>query len=439
VIRNGEDPTRSFVYRAPGNTPRALVVWEGRSVSRPLVAGARLVIGRGQDSDLHVLHGSVSRHHAALFVGSSIEIEDLGSANGTRVDGVALGAGRRVAIGPSSVVEIGAALVVLQGVHDPAPALGEAAPKAMQRVRELVDRIAPTSLSVILLGETGVGKEVTADAIHKRSTRAAGPFIRLNSAALAESVLESELFGHEKGAFTGATESKRGLIETANGGTLFLDEVGDLPLATQAKLLRALEAREVLPVGARTARPVDVRVISATNRALPELVDACAFRADLYFRLNGITLFLPPLRERVDEILPLASSFAEAMAARLGRRAPSITTARAALEAYGWPGNVRELKNVIERAVVLADDVIGGEHLLFESSAPSRAGAAAPHDAASGKLLEDVGAFERARIVEALERCNGNQTRAAALLGIARRTLVSRLDAHRIPRPRKPS
>ena len=299
---------------------------------------------------------------------------------------------------------------------------------------ELVDRIAATTISVLILGETGAGKEVLAERIHRMSLRAQRALVRLNCATLSAPLLESELFGHERGAFTGAATSKVGLVAAADGGTLFLDEVGELPPPVQAKLLRVLSEREILPIGAACARPVDVRFIAATNRDLREQVETGAFRRDLFYRLNGITLYVPPLRARPTEIEPLARAFVDAFCRHQGRPSPAISPAAvAALHAHRWPGNVRELRNVMERAVLLGDGpTIEPQHLAL-GTAPAFAvtGAAPP--------VRDARDVERRRILDALNQCGGNQTRAARLLGKGRRTLLRRLDELGLPRPRKES
>jgi two-component system, NtrC family, response regulator AtoC len=310
----------------------------------------------------------------------------------------------------------------------------------MRGVVAQAERAAASPFSMLLLGETGVGKEVIAEHVH-RCSRRKGRFVPLNCAALTESLLESELFGYEKGAFTGAVRSKEGLFEAAEGGTLFLDEVGELPITVQAKLLRVLEARQVLRVGGREARSIDVRFVSATNRDLEAAVSQGSFRQDLYFRLNGFSLHIPPLRERLDDIAPLARRFV-ALAAEALQRAPAPALdgeALGALRSYGWPGNIRELRNVIERAVLLCDgDRLTAEHFPFK---PRGAGAESPSAEQSAdpraRLMQEIERAERARIMEALERCGHNQTQAAALLGISRRTLVTRLGLYDLPRPRK--
>ena len=310
----------------------------------------------------------------------------------------------------------------------------------------MLELLAPSDISVLLTGESGVGKDVTADRLHRMSPRAGKAMVRINCAALPDALLESELFGFERGAFTGAVQAKEGLLESADGSTFFLDEIGELPLSTQAKLLRVLEAREVLRVGGLKPRAIDVRFVSATNRDLRALADAGAFRHDLYFRLNGITVNVPPLRERRGEIRSLVQSFAERHQAKTGRMPTVTAEAFSHLERYDWPGNIRELRNVVERAFVLsAGEPVTPEHLPFDvpsrpmPTAPPAAGAAPP-SAAPGSLRplkEDVGALERQRILEALQACGGNQTKAARQLGISRRTLLTRLDEWGLPRPRK--
>ncbi len=347
----------------------------------------------------------------------------------------------------------------------------------MAGMRDLVTRVARSELSVLILGETGAGKERMAEAVHRLSRRADKTFLRINCAALTESLVESELFGHERGAFTGAMAAKQGLIESAHGGTLFLDEVGELSLSIQVKLLRVVEERKVMRVGARVARPIDVRFVSATNRDLESELLRGTFRQDLFFRLNGVTLVVPPLRERRHEIARLARMFAEQASPSPGR-APEITPeALETLEAYDWPGNVRELRNVIERAVLLSDaGPIQPRHLpagrmgatraahgepLVHRALPSRprivsspdlpvdpvaaTGAwpalkpttPASADAGPASLRDEIDALERQRILDALERCAGNQTKAAQMLGMSRGTLVSRLAQYNVPRPRK--
>lgn len=311
--------------------------------------------------------------------------------------------------------------------------------RAMVQLHELADRVAPSDLSILILGETGSGKEVLARRIHERSNRDTKPFLALNCGGFSEELLESELFGHERGAFTGAVAAKPGLLETASGGTVFLDELGEMPPSTQVKLLRVLEDQQVRRLGSVTSTQVDVRLIAATNKNLEDEIRRGAFREDLFYRLNGISLLVPPLRDRLDEIEALANHFAKRAAERAGRTAPSFDDqAKSALLAYAWPGNVRELKNVVERAVVLCGDgPVRREHLPADKLASQvvfRSGSTAD---AAPSLGDEVDQLERDRILAALEATGGNQSRAAEKLGISRKTLLRRLDRYGVPRPRK--
>ncbi len=365
-----------------------------------------------------------------------------------------LAVGERILLGTASVVVRHAPVVDVPDLAAPGLAANAGAvvrDPAMRAVYEQAARAARASISVLLLGETGVGKEVLARAIHGHSPRAAGPFMGINCAALAESLLEGELFGSEKGAYTGAVTARAGLFEAANGGTVFLDEVGEMPLATQGKLLRVLEERVVVRLGSTRPRPIDVRFVAATNRDVEGDSRTGRFRSDLYFRLAGISLAIPPLRERPAELALLVDRFVAAACRELDRGAPLAVSAEAmdALRRHEWPGNVRELRNVIGRAAVLcAGDTILPEHLppsLLAPRAPApvpapaaaAAPAAVPARAGGEDLQGEIKSLERARIIEALEKCAGNQSKAAEMLGISRRTLVSRLSEFGLPRPRK--
>jgi transcriptional regulator with PAS, ATPase and Fis domain len=306
----------------------------------------------------------------------------------------------------------------------------------------LVGDIAKSGINTLILGETGVGKEVLAETMHRLSGRK-GALVRINCGAIAPALIESELFGHERGAFTGAAQARAGLLEAAAGGTAFLDEVGELPAAAQAKLLRVIETREVLRVGAVRPIAIDVRFVAATNRDLVDEVAAGRFRRDLYFRLDGVSLYIPPLRERRDQIAGLAVKFLKAayvkspVSQRL-RLAPDVLRR---LEKHSWPGNVRELKAVVERALLLArDGEIGVRHLVL--AAPAKIDRAVADTVTAGQAaaatpLTARELDERQAILDALDQCAGNQTRAAQLLGICRATLVNKLGLYRIPRPRK--
>jgi two-component system response regulator AtoC len=317
---------------------------------------------------------------------------------------------------------------------------------AMARLHDLAARAAPSTINVLIMGETGVGKDVMAQLIHRRSLRADRPFLALNCAGIPESLIESELFGHEKGAFTGATQLKLGLLETAEGGTVFLDEVGELPLSVQARLLRVIEMREVLRVGALKSRSIDVRFIAATNRDLEAEVLLGRFRRDLFFRLNGISLTIPPLRERRSEIQALARTFVAEGCAGTGGPVPVIgEEVLALLEAYSWPGNIRELKNYMDRALVLCEGEILPEHLPLEKMTHDArryvVGAESSADTLPaldrGAVLSDRRRDERQRMMNALTAWGGNQTRAAESMGMPRRTFVSKLDRYGFTRPRK--
>jgi DNA-binding NtrC family response regulator len=286
-----------------------------------------------------------------------------------------------------------------------------------QELFALIRRVAPSRSTVLIQGESGTGKELAARLLHYWSERVGQPFVAVNCKAFAEGVLESELFGHEKGAFTGALGARQGCFERAGGGTLFLDEIGETSPDFQAKLLRVLQEGEVLPVGATRPRAVDVRVVAATNRSLREAVGEGRFREDLYFRLNVIPLNLPALRERREDVLPLARHFLARHAAEAGRTLALSAEAESALLSHAWPGNVRELENAIERAVVLARDAeIRPEDLLLEQG-----GATAV--ATDGTLQAALDEAAAARIRAALKTANGQRAEAARLLGVERTTL----------------
>lgn len=305
---------------------------------------------------------------------------------------------------------------------------------AMKEVFEIVKQVAPTNATVLLRGESGTGKELIAKAIHQLSPRAAQPLVIVHCAALAPTLLESELFGHEKGAFTGAFERRIGRFEQANGGTLFLDEIGEIDPATQVKLLRFLGERTFERVGSNKTLTADVRIIAATNKDLKALVDAGKFREDLYFRLRVVEIVLPPLRERVGDIPLLANAFLKEFAAENNKPVRAIAPeAMDALLQYPWPGNVRELRAAIEHAVVLCrGEVIGLRELppQIRDSVRRSVGAAVPDPASLGSMtLEEA---ERLLIINALKQTGGNRTLAAKKLGISRRTLHRKLKAYSI-------
>ena len=294
---------------------------------------------------------------------------------------------------------------------------------AMHRVTEQVQKVAPRDTTVLLLGESGTGKEVLARMLHEQSPRSEGPFVAVNCAALTESLLESELFGHEKGAFTGATTRHEGRFEQAQGGTLFLDEVGETSPALQAKLLRVLQEKTFERVGGEKEMTADVRLVAATNRDLDRRVEEGQFRQDLYYRLAVFPIEIPPLRQRGADVLPLAEHFLHLLTRGPSRTAPSITPgAKEALRAHRWPGNVRELQNVMERALILS----GGD-AITEAELNLPAGAAAGQKQGDAGTLKEM---ERRAIVSALEAEDGNRKRAAKSLGIALRTLQYKIKEY---------
>ncbi|MGH7415324.1 MAG: sigma-54-dependent transcriptional regulator [Candidatus Rokuibacteriota bacterium] len=301
--------------------------------------------------------------------------------------------------------------------------------EALKRVVDTVHRAAPTDLTVLILGESGTGKEVLARAIHRLSPRKEGPFVPVNCAAIPEGLLETELFGHERGAFTGAVRARPGRFELAKEGTLFLDEIGDMPLPMQAKILRVLQEREFDRVGGTRTIPVDVRVIAATHRDLEAAVAQGAFRQDLFYRLQGVGVHLPPLRERVDDLPLLATHLLERAARRLNR-APAILSPEAlrGLWTYPWPGNVRELQHVLEGAMVLSDGVISPEHLppAIQRAAQARP-AAETGPVLTGSLDAALEEWERRLILDALAQTQGVQARAAKVLGVSERSLWYRI------------
>jgi transcriptional regulator with PAS, ATPase and Fis domain len=407
-------------------------MWDDHVVATSLERGTVLRLGRGADASVRVDHSSVSRLHAELRVEQQIYIRDLGSSNGLRIAGRALAAREECVLEPGQIVSMGAATLVVQPsgmefrdpVAGPTPTSPWPDEGPMAEVVRLLRLVARGNVSVLLTGETGCGKEVAAEFIHRGSKRFQGPFVRVNCAALPETLIESELFGHERGAFTGAASSKRGLFEAAEGGTLFLDEVGELPLAVQSKLLRALDTGETQRLGAVATQHVNVRIISATNRPLTQDVAAGRFRQDLFFRLAGMPVELPPLRRRRDEIEGLARLFLRQAAQSEGHTAASLSPeSLSALRNYDFPGNARELRNMMERAMLLSGGgAITPAHLMLPSAAVEPA----------TDLKASLKRAEKARILDALQQCGGNQTQAAKQLGIGRRTLIDKMHEHGI-------
>jgi Nif-specific regulatory protein len=302
--------------------------------------------------------------------------------------------------------------------------------KVMRHVYFLIEKVCRANTTVLILGESGVGKERVAHAIHYNSARAERPFIKVNCAALPESLIESELFGHERGAFTGATNARKGRFEMAQGGTIFLDEIGDLPASVQTKLLRVLQEREFERIGGGATIRVDVRVIAATNRNLEGLMGEGRFREDLYYRLNVFPIVVPPLRERKTDIMLLADHFVERYSREHGKRIARIsTTATDMLMNYHWPGNVRELENCIERAIILTSDGVIHGHLLPPNLQGTQNDGAASAEGAFRITMTNV---EREMIMEELKRSRGNMARAARALGITERMMGLRVGKYGI-------
>jgi two-component system, NtrC family, response regulator AtoC len=489
VSSRSEDPEITRPEAAEAAPGELLLVVGSSQLITHAITGDEVVIGRAPGCDLVLDHRALSRRHAVLRRRPGLTVQDLGSMNGVRTSRGIVRGGGPVPLAPGESFHIGpfAFLVVDAQPADPSShrsgrdrlVVEDPSPDG---VSALVREIARSGVNVLVLGETGVGKEVLATSLHALSERS-GPLSSINCAALSEPLLESELFGHDKGAFTGAVGARPGLFEATDGGTVFLDEIGELPLALQAKLLRAVESREIRRLGSTRSIPIDVRIIAATNRDLAGEVAAGRFRQDLFFRLDGVTLRIPPLRARPHAIGPLALRFIAEAAQRLGRPDVRATPELlVALAAHDWPGNVRELKAVIDRAVLLSRGAqLGSRHLAFsqrsdeqvaasppgsreeqpaaalaraarrpsapgasaapptaerDRHAPATAGAAAMHGGDELDFLDAEQRADRARVVAALDECAGNQTRAAKRLGIARTTLVNRLALYRIPRPR---
>ena len=296
---------------------------------------------------------------------------------------------------------------------------------AMARIMEIVHKVAPTQAPVFIMGESGTGKEVIARTIHALSRRKGGPYVGINLAAIPETLLESELFGYEKGAFTGAYATRVGRFEQADGGTILLDEVTEIGFGLQAKLLRVLQERQIDRVGGKAPISVDFRVISTTNRTIEEEIRTGRFRNDLFFRLNVIPIKVPPLRERREDILPLATHFIRKVAAREGMQEKVLSPeAKDALLAYSWPGNVREMENVIERAMILTEgDFISSAHVMADRPATEESSA----QSSPGTTIHEM---EKRLIYSTLQKVDGNRTKAATLLGISIRTLRNKLNEY---------
>jgi transcriptional regulator with GAF, ATPase, and Fis domain len=436
---SGSDPT--LPLDADRSALALLLLGPGVEIEVGLHEHVTWTLGRARDNDIVANHPSVSRHHARLHARDGFALEALAATNPVRFGDRQLGPGDCIAVAPGEVFTLGAVIGVLRPAPRPSPPSPPLVPPgtivadpAMIRLYEVIARIAPSDVPALILGETGAGKEVVAHALHLGSRRAGGPFVRINCGALPATLVESELFGHERGAFTGADRAKMGLLASADGGTVFLDEIGELPLPLQATLLRVLEEGAVRPLGATRPTRIDVRWIAATNRDLAADVLRGSFRKDLYYRLQGFVIAVPPLRDRRGEIRAIARALTQH-----GASGPRVLTEAVldVLERYAWPGNVRELRNALASAALLAGaGPIDVGHLPAAITGPP-APSAAPTASAPSRALRDVLADkERRSIVDALQRSAGNQSRAAEILGMPRRTLVKRLRAYGIPRGR---
>ncbi len=415
-------------------------------------------IGRGREADLQLPDPSVSRLHARIFrVGEQYFLSDT-SKNGTFHDGkritqLLLEGGQTFQIGPYQIhfsrEELSASSVdpptVSPGIQSepPAPAMSQKTQSVsptitfgligktpvITKLIESIRRVGTSDFPVLVEGETGSGKELVSRGIHETSKRKDRPFVVVNCGAISPELIESELFGHEKGAFTGATAQRRGAFEVAHGGTLFLDEIGELPLPLQPKLLRALEQKEIKRVGGNEILLVDVRILAATNRNLREEVSKKTFRDDLYFRISTITLHVPPLRERREDILPLALHFLSDIGSGIGTPAQTLSDSTAEfLGAQDWPGNVRELRNAIQRAVVMSEEgVLQAEDFGFLLHAPT-SHQGSPSDLSLSRWEQS----EKTNILAELSRQKWNKTRTARELGIAKSTLFEKLKKYGI-------
>jgi transcriptional regulator with GAF, ATPase, and Fis domain len=373
-------------------------------------------VGSHRSNDLVLRDETVSNHHLELsLVNDGYKVLDLSSSNGTWFGSARL---RELTVVEPMTLRLGAtSLAIMPAVEEaevPAAArtrfgscLGRSF--AMRELFAQLEAVAQSDCTVLLEGETGVGKELVAESIHKESKRSRGPFVVVDCAALAGELLEAELFGHVRGAFTGADAARRGLLETATGGTVFLDEVGELPLPLQAKLLGAIERRKVVPLGSSVGRPIDVRVISATNRNLGQEVNLRRFRADLFYRLAVVRLRVPPLRERLDDIPLLVESFLAALPGDVPRELSAIAIGR--LTSQPWPGNVRELRNAVERAA------------LQIPQAPNTPLPPPPSSSFFDARAQALDRFERSYFGELLSRAQGNLSQAARLSELDRRYL----------------
>ncbi len=414
-----------------------LVVVSGTDLQKTFaIEGKEVTIGSQGDNHCILTDPTVSRHHAVIEeTEEGYVLRDLGSTNGTYLNGILI---KEAYLEYGSIIGLGNTrlqFVPLEERVEIPPSqehyFGDVfgGSVEMKRIFTMLKKISPTDITVIIEGETGTGKELVARAIHSRSQRAKGPFVVIDCGSISRSLIESELFGHEKGAFTGATQVRRGAFEMANGGTIFIDEIGELGLEMQPKLLRVLEQREVRRVGGNEVFQVNVRVIAATNRDLASEVQKGRFREDLFYRISVVRIYLPPLREKGEDIPLLAQQFARELSQQY-RSGGDVAVSAEALEIlrhYHWPGNVRELKNVITRAMAMgSDEVLQLRDFIMPLSSKGRPQAPSL-DSLIGKTLEEI---EKAAIMKTLKAQGGNKSAAARVLGIAYSTLYEKMKKY---------
>ncbi len=435
--------TNQIATSAAAHRCRLRVISEGAEPTEIAIPPVGLLIGADPAADVTLTDSAVSRRHCTIVpVEGGFDVTDLSSRNGTFLEGIAV---TRATVPIGATLRVGKTLLQLlpdEVAVDLAPSgassfgslLGTSL--AMRQAFAILERAATADASILLIGESGTGKEVAARSVHERSRRASGPFVVFDCGASSETLIESDLFGHRKGAFTGAVADRPGAFQQAHGGTLFLDEIGDLPLALQPKLLRLLEAGEVTALGAQKSEHFDVRIVAATHRDLWQEVGRGAFRGDLYYRLAVIELHLPPLRKRLDDLAVLVQRFlAMHGASTEGVSGPSLER----LRADHWPGNVRELRNAIARGVALSPP---GTELAKMPILLRAAGGAAPRDAAvtADRPFHEVkdelvNKLEREYLTDLLRRADGNMTEAAKRAGLERKYLYKLLERVGIARP----
>jgi DNA-binding NtrC family response regulator len=416
-----------------------LVVVSGTDLQKTFsIEGKEVTIGSQEDNHCVLNDPTVSRHHAAIE--ETVEgyvLRDLGSTNGTSLSGIPI---KEAYLEYGSIIGLGNTrlqFVPLEETVEIPPSqehyFGDVfgGSVEMKRIFTMLKKISPTDITVTIEGETGTGKELVARAIHSHSQRAKGPFVVIDCGSISKSLIESELFGHEKGAFTGATQARRGAFEMASGGTIFIDEIGELCLEMQPKLLRVLEQREVRRVGGNEVFKVNVRVVAATNRDLAFEVQKGRFREDLFYRISVVKIHLPPLREKGEDVAFLAQQFAREFSEQYGSREEMAVSGEALeiLRHYHWPGNVRELRNVITRAMAMGDGkVLQPRDFIMPLPSEGRSGGTTL-DSFVGKTLEEI---EKAVIMKTLEANGGNKSEAARVLGIAYSTLYEKIKKYEL-------